>query len=131
VTTSTTRVTASTWVSASRKSGAVFAGPIMWRSARVAMFIVRRVCAKTVERVLAAFRQRSMVAVARIVALVDMAIKSMRSVEPGARPDKYPASEPIRTVVAIGCTVIRSIGEVAVGAHWSHPDVDRHLRRCT
>ncbi len=131
VTAPTTGVSSTAGMSSSRKSGAVFAAPVMWRSTRVAMLIVRRVRLEAVERVLPAFRQRSMVAVARIVALVDMAIKPMRSVEPGAGPDEYPSSEPIRTIVAIRCTVIRSIREVAVGANWSHPDVDRHLCRCT
>jgi hypothetical protein len=131
VTTRTTRVTTPTRPSASRKSRVVFAAPVMWRSTRVAVLIVRRVGTKTVERVLPAFWHRSMVAVARIVALVDMAIEPMRSVEPGAGPDEYPSSEPIRTIVAIGRTVIRSIRKVAVGANWSHPDVDRHLCRCT
>jgi hypothetical protein len=125
----TTRVTAPTGVSSSRKPGVVLAAPVMWRSTRVAMLIVRRVCSKTAEGLLPAFWHRSMVAVAGIEALVDMAIKPMRPVEPGAGPNEYPSGEPIRTIVAIGRTVIRSIREVAVGAHWSHPDVDRHLRR--
>jgi hypothetical protein len=91
---------------------------------------MRRVALEAVERVFPAFWQGSMIAVVRIEALVDMAIKPMRPVEPGAGPDKYPSSEPIRAIVAIGRTVIRSIREIAVGAHWSHPDVDRHLCRC-
>ena len=126
----TTRVTTPTGVSPSRKSWVVFATPVMWGIARVAVLIVRRVGAKTVEGLLPAFWHRSMVAVARIVALVDVAIKPMRPVEPGAGPDEYPSSEPIRTIVAIGRTVIRSIRKIAIGAHWSHPNVDRHLRRC-
>src|SRR5271155_5497666 len=127
----TTRVTTPTGVSPSRKSWVVFATPVMWGIARVAVLIVRRVGMEAVERVFPAFWHRSIVAVVRIVALVDVAIKPLMPVVPGAGPDEYPSSEPIRTIVAIGCTVIRSIREVAVGAHWSHPDVDRHLCRCT
>jgi hypothetical protein len=127
----TTRVTAPTGVSSSRIPGAVFVAPVMSRITRVAMLIVRRIGMEAVERVFPAFGERSMVAVVRIVALVDMAIKPMMSVEPGAGPNEYPSSEPIRTIVAVGCTVIRSIRKVAVGAHWSHPNVDRHLCRCT
>jgi hypothetical protein len=102
VTTPTARVPTATGVSTSRISGVVFAGPVMRRSTCGAMLIVRRVRTKTVEGLLPAFRHRSMVAVARIVALVDMAVKSMMPVEPGAGPDEYPSSEPIRTIVAIG-----------------------------
>jgi hypothetical protein len=113
-----------------RKSGVVLAASVMRWSTWGAVLIVRRVCTKTVEGVLPPFWHRSMVALARIVALVDVAIKAMMPMEPGAGPDEYSSSEPIRTVVAIRGTVIRSIREVAVGAHRSHPDVDRHLRRC-
>jgi hypothetical protein len=136
MTTWTTGVTAATWVTApsgmstTRKSGIVFAGSVMGRGTRVSMLIVRRVCTKAGERLLTAFRHRSVVAVTRIVALVDVTVKSMMPVEPWAGADEYPASKPVRAVVAIGCTVIRSIREIAVGAHWSHTDVDRHLRRC-
>ena len=130
MTTPTGRVTTPTGVSTSGKSGVVFAASVMGRSTRVAMLIVRGVCTKTIEGLFPAFWHRSMIAVARIVALVDMAVKSMRPVEPGAGPDEYPAREPIRTIVAIRRTVIRSIREIAVGAHWSHPDVDRHLCWC-
>jgi hypothetical protein len=131
VTTRTTGVTTPAGVSSSGKPWAVFAASVMWRSTRVATLIVGCVCAETVEGPLVAFWDRSMVAVARIIALVDVAIKPMRSVEPGAGPDEYPSGEPIRTIVAIGCTVIRSIRKITVGAHWSYPDVDRHLRRRT
>jgi hypothetical protein len=131
VTTTTTRMTTPTGVSSPRKSGVVFAAPVMRRSrsTHVAVRIVRRVCTKTAKGLLPAFWHRSMVAVVRVEALVDMPIKPMRPVEPGAGPDEYSSSEPIRTIIAIGRTVIRSVREVAVGAHWSDPNVDRHLRR--
>jgi len=98
----TTPVTTPTGPPSSGKSGAAFAAPVMSRSARVAMLIVRRVCTETVEWLLPAFWLRSMVAVVRIEALVDMAIKPTTPVVPGAGPDKYPSSEPIRTIVTIG-----------------------------
>jgi hypothetical protein len=98
----TTPVTTPTGPSPSRKSGIVFAAPVMSRSSWVAMLIVRSVCTETVERLLPAFWLRSMIAVVRIEALVDMAIKPTRPVEPGAGPDEYPSSEPVRTIVAIG-----------------------------
>ena len=49
-----------------------------------------------------------MVAVTRIVAVVDMAIKSVGTVKPGAGPDEYSPNEPIGPIVAIGCAVIGS-----------------------
>jgi hypothetical protein len=113
------------------KSRAVFAAAVMAGIAGVAMLIMRRIGMETVEGLLATPRKWSVVAVTGIVAIVDMAIKAMRPVKPGAGPNEYTASKPIGPVVAIGRTIIRSIGEVAIGAYWSHADVDSYLRRCT
>jgi hypothetical protein len=59
--------------------------------ARVAHAIVRRVCLEAVERLLPACGKRPVVAVMRIIALIDVAIKSVRSVEPGAGADEHSA----------------------------------------
>jgi hypothetical protein len=84
-----------------------------------------------VERLLAPYRHWSVVAVARIVAVVDMAIKSVRAVEPGASPDEHPTSKPIWPIVTIGCTVIGSIVEITIGTNRWCPNVDGYLSRCT
>jgi hypothetical protein len=68
---------------------------------------------------------------ARIEALVDVAIEPVRAVKPGAGADEHPARKPIRTIIAVGCAVVGSIGEVTIGAHRSHPDVDGYLSRRT
>ena len=120
---------AATGVASARKPGSVFAAAIMAGIAWVAMRIMRCVGMEMVERLLSACRVRSVVAVARIVAVVDMAIKPVRTVKPGAGPDEYPANEPIGPIVAIGCAVIGSKVVVAIGAHRRHPDVDGNLRR--
>jgi len=130
VTTATRGVSTATGLSTSGKAGVVFAAAVMWRSTWIAVLIVRCVGTKAIEGLLPTFRHRSMVAVVRIKALVNVAVKSMMPVEPGAGPYEDATSEPVWTIVAIGCTVIRSVREVAVGAHRSHSNVDRHLRRC-
>jgi hypothetical protein len=84
-----------------------------------------------VERLLALYRKWSVVAVARIVSVVDMAIKSVRAVEPGTSPDEQPTAKPVRPVITIGCTFIGSIVEIAIGTNRWCPNADGYLRRCT
>jgi hypothetical protein len=111
------------------KPWSVLSASIMRRVARVAAFVVGRIGLETVERLLSACRKWSVVAVMRIVAVVYMAIKPVRTVIPGAGPDEHPAGEPIGPIVAIRCTIIGRIGEVAIGAHRRDTDVDRNLCR--
>ena len=122
---------ATTGMAAPRESGGVFAASIMAGIAGVAMLINRRVSVEMVERLLAPYRKRSMVAVARIEAVVDMAIKSVRAVEPGASSDEHPTNKPIRPIVTIGCTVIGSIVEIAIGTNRWWSNADGYLRRRT
>jgi len=60
---------------------------------------------------------------------------SAEAVEPWTSADENATDKPIRTVVAIGCTSIRVIPVIAVGAgrsgtyiNWSNPNANRHLR---
>ena len=94
--------TATTGMSSARESRGVFAAPVMAGTACMAMPVLRLVSVKMVERLLALYRKWSVVAVARIVSVVDMAIKSVRAVEPGASPDEQPTGKPVRPVVTIG-----------------------------
>jgi hypothetical protein len=114
-----------------RISGGVFSGSVMAGVADVAMPVLRLVSVEMGERLFPAGREWSVVAVTRIVAVVDMAIKPVRTVKPWPGPDKHTPDKPIRPIVAIGSTLIGSKVEVAIGAHRCHPDVDGYLRRCT
>jgi hypothetical protein len=122
---------AATRVPSAGKSRSVFAATIMPGIAYDAMRIMRLVGMEVVERRLPVRRIWAMIAMTRIVAIVDMAIKSARAVKPGSSSDEYPAHEPIGPIVAIGCTVVGSEIEVAIRADWGHPDVDGYLRRRT
>jgi hypothetical protein len=91
----------------------------------MALPVARLISLEVVEWTRAAIRQRAVIAVPRIVAVVNVAIKAMRSMEPGARPNEQPiAAEPVRAIVAIRGTVIRWIVEVPVGAHRGNTDAD-------
>ena len=95
--------------------------------AYVALGIMRLVSLEVVELLCPARGHRSMVAVARIIAIVDVAIKAVGAVEPGAGSDEHPTRKPIRPIVAVGCAIIRSIVEVAVGAYRRHSNVNGNL----
>jgi hypothetical protein len=96
-----------------------------------AMRIMRLVGMEMVERRLPVRWIWAMIAVTRVVAIVDMAIKSMWAVKPGPGSDEYPAREPIGPIVAIGSTVIGREIVVAIRTDWGHPDVHGYLRRRT
>jgi hypothetical protein len=68
-----------------------------------------------------------MVAVARIIPIVNVAIKAVTAMKPWAGSDEEAAKEPIRTIVAIRRTAIRGIVEITVRAHRSYPDTNTHL----
>jgi hypothetical protein len=130
--TSAARVTtATTGMSSTRKSRGVFAPSVMTGTAGVAMLINRHVRVEMVERLLAFHRKWSVVAVVRIVSVVDMAIKSVRAVEPGASPDEHPTGKPVRPIVAIGCAFIGSIVKIAIGTNRWCSNADGYLRRRT
>lgn len=115
---------------ATRKSSGVLSAGIMTGIAYVALPIPRFVRVKVVERLFPATRQRAMIAITRIEAVIDVTIEATRTVEPGPGSYEDAASEPIRTVVAVGSAVIRGIVKVSVGANRGYTDINRNLSRC-
>ena len=101
----------------------VFSLPFMDSLAYVASPIPRLVCLEVVEALRPAPRQRPNVTVMRIKAVVDMAEKAVRAMEPGTSSKKHPTNKPIGPIVAVRSTVIGSIVEVAIRTHWSRSDV--------
>jgi hypothetical protein len=107
----------------------MFIAAIVGSVAYVALGIMRLVSLEVVELRCAAWGQRAMVPMMRIVAIVDVAIEAVRAVEPGPSSNEHPARKPIRPVVTVGRTVIWRVVEVAVGAHRCHSNVDGNLGR--
>jgi hypothetical protein len=93
----------------------------------MALPIPRLIAVEVVELLLPAPRKRSVVAVTWVKAVVDMAVKAVMAVKPGACPNKYATVKPIGSIVAIGRTVIRSIVKVPVRAYRRHSDADSDL----
>ena len=111
----------------SLSSGAVFAGAVMARVAYMALSISRFVCVEVVERLFAARRHGSSITVMRVVAVVYVAIEAVMTVEPRAGADEYPVTVPIRPVISVDSTVVRSVVVISVGASGLNTDVDTDL----
>jgi hypothetical protein len=97
--------------------------------AYIASPIPRLITLEVVEGPRSALRQRSGITMMGIKAVVDVAVKAVRTVKPGASSKKHTAHKPIGPIVPIRSTVVWFIVEVAVRAHGSRSDIyaDGHL----
>jgi len=102
----------------------VFAARIVPGIAYVALPIPGLVAVEMIEPLLAALRQGSAVSVVGIKAVVNVAVEAAVSVEPRAGSDEYTAQKPVGPIVAVGCAVVGSVIEVAVGTYGRRSDVD-------
>jgi hypothetical protein len=123
--------TASASATASLKPSAVFAAWLVAGIACMALSVTRFVALEVSEGLRAAGRHRAVVAIMRIIAVVDMAIEAVRAMEPGTGSEEQPADEPIRAIVPIRSAVVRGIVEVPIRAHrrWPNVDADADLGR--
>src|ERR1700722_556421 len=104
---------------------------IVTGGASVTLSIPRLVALEVVEGYRPATGQRPVITVMRVVAVINMAVEPMRTVEPGSSSDKHFADKPVRPVIAVRSAVVRSVVEVSVGAHGGGPYVyaNGNLRR--
>jgi hypothetical protein len=111
-------------------SSAVLAAAVMAGVAYMALRVPRLVCMKVVERLLPTGRQRAGISVTRIVAVVHVAVKIALSVIPGTCAKERPTTEPVRPIISVGSTAIRSVVIVAIGAYRLNSDIDTNLGPC-
>ena len=90
---------------------------IMAGVASVAHAVAGFVGVEVIETRLTTAGQRAVVAVTRVKAVVDVAPEAVVAVEPGTGSKKYPAIEPVGSVVSIGGAVVGRVVKVAVGAY--------------
>jgi len=104
---------------------------IVTGGAYVTPSIPRLVAMEMVEGCFPVTRQRPVITVMRVVAVINMAEEPTRTVEPGSSSQKHSADKPVRPVIAVRSAVVRSIVEVSVGAYGGCPYVDANgnLRR--
>jgi hypothetical protein len=93
----------------------------------VALAVAGFIPLEVVECPRSAIRHWARIAKPGIVAVVHVAIKAARAVEPGAGPDEQSAVKPVWAIVAIGRTAIRGVVIVAIGALWGHADANHDL----
>jgi len=113
--------------SAMRVSSGVFALGRVAGFANVALEVMSFVRVEMTERALSAFGIRADIAVARIVAVIDVAIEAGMAVEPRSRPYKDASGKPVRPIEAVRSAVVRSIVKVPIGADWRDADIYRDL----
>jgi hypothetical protein len=112
-------------------SGAVFAAAVMAGVTYMALPVACFVCMEVIEWLLPTHWHRSGITVMRVVAVVHVAIKAVRTVKPGAGTDEQTTTEPIRPIVSVGSTIIRSVVIVPVGTYRLNSDIDTDLSLCS
>jgi hypothetical protein len=109
---------------------AVFGGGFVVSGPYMALTVAGFIWLEMGEGLRPAFRHRTVIAVVRIVAIVDVAMEAVWAVKPRAGPDKNSADEPVGPIVAVGGALIGCVVEITVGAYRGNPDTDGDLRRC-
>jgi hypothetical protein len=108
-------------------AGAVLAPAAVVRLSDVALAIAGLIPLEVIEGASAAYWGWAIVAVAWIVAIVDMAVEAGTTVVPGTSSDEQSTVEPVWPIVAVGRASVRSIVVIAIGARGSDSDADRNL----
>ena len=107
----------------------MFCSRIMTGVAYMALSIAGLVAVKVIELRLPASRHRSIVAMLRVEPVVDVAVKALSAVKPGAGSKEYASYKPIGAVVAIRRAVIGLIVEVSIGANRRRSYLNGNLCR--
>jgi len=94
----------------------------------VASPIPRLVAVEVIELPLTAFGHRPVIAMMRVIAVVHMAIEPFVAAIPWPCSKEDPAGKPVRSVIAVGGTLIGFIVEVPVWAFRCHANADTNLR---
>jgi hypothetical protein len=93
----------------------------------VTLPVSRLVRVEVIERPFATLWQRSIVTATRIIAIVNVAVKAVTAVKPGASSDKKSAIEPIRSIVAIRRTAVGGVVVITVRTVRGYAYVNANL----
>jgi hypothetical protein len=96
----------------------------------VAASITHLVSVKVIEGPVSAFWMWASIAVMWIEAVINLAVKVMRTVKPGAGSDEHATSEPLGPIVAVRGAVVRGKVVIAIRANWFGSDIHRDLCAC-
>src|ERR1700691_1470654 len=78
---------------------------IVTGGAYVTSSIPRLIAMEMVEGLFPVTGQRPVITVMRVVAVIDVAVEPMRTVEPGSSSQKHSADKPVRPVIAVWSAV--------------------------
>jgi hypothetical protein len=112
------------------ESGTALMTPLVACVAYMALSIPRLVRVKVAERMLSTLWDRSPVTVARIVAVIDVAVEAVGPMKPWTGSNENTPAEPIRPIITIGSAAIWGIVEVAIRTHRRRSNADGNLSWC-
>jgi len=100
---------------------------VAWCRDHVAATVTGLIRLEMIECLRTTSGQRAFVSVMWIEAVIHVAMKTCRAVEPRAHTDKYAVNKPIRSVVRIRSAVIRRVIEISIWTDGRNPDIHRDL----
>jgi hypothetical protein len=92
--------------------------------------ITHLVSVEMIEGPVSTFRMRTSVAVMWIEAVINVAVKVLRPMKPGAGSDEHPAAEPLGPIVSIRGAGVWGVIVVTIRTRWRWSDIDRDLSAC-
>jgi hypothetical protein len=96
----------------------------------MAASITHLVSVEVIKGLVSTLRMGPPVAVMWIETVINVAVKVVGAVKPGADSDEHAAVEPLGPVVSVWRAGVRGGILVAIRASWFCSDIDRDLRRC-
>jgi hypothetical protein len=106
-----------------RKPAAAFSTAVMAGVANVASAIARFIRVEVRECVLATCGNRPVISIVRIPAIIYVAIKAARTMEPRSGADEQTVYEPVWPVIAIRGAIVRRVIEVPIRANWRRAEI--------
>jgi hypothetical protein len=100
-----------------------FAASVAWRCDYVAAAVTGFIRLEVIECLRATSGERPSVSMMWIEAVVDVAMKTGRAMEPRSCSDKYAVNEPIGSVISIGRAVIRRVIEISIRTYRRNTDI--------
>jgi hypothetical protein len=108
----------------------MFSAGIVSSMPNVSMPIASLIPLEVVELLRSTPRQRSTIAIMRVIPVIHVSVEPTRPMEPRPRADKHSTIEPVRPIVPIWCAIIRCIVEVPIRAIRRGPNAHNNLRGC-
>jgi hypothetical protein len=96
----------------------------------VAASITHFVSVEVIEGPLSTLRMWTNVTVMWIETVIDVAVKVVATMEPGAGSDEHAAVKPLGPIVAVWSAVVRRVVVVAIRTSGFWSDIDRDLSGC-